>query len=130
VRSFDAPRERPAPSAIVGRTSEGDVVSIEVRRMTLVVAVKANCDGCRVFLASDLSEFADVEVVFVSATPDDEFRGALHTVVVAPLTLAELEIRSAPFYVLIDPSTMHVVAEGSLFSPTQVAREIAPFTSP
>ena len=95
--------------------------------MTLVVAVKPHCDGCRTFLESDLAEFANVDVVLVAADADDEHRVGRHEVVVAPSLMAQLEIRAAPFYVLIDPSTSRVVTEGTLFSPAQVAGEIAPF---
>jgi hypothetical protein len=95
--------------------------------MTLVAAVKSHCDGCRALLESDLAEFGDVDVVVISATTEEEYRASPHAVIVAPELMVELEIRGAPFYVLIDPSTSKVVAEGSLFSPAQVASEIAPF---
>ena len=127
MRSFDAPRERWAPSTLVGTTIDGEEWSTDVRRMTLVVAVKPHCDGCRTFLESDLAEFANVDVVLVAAAADDEYRVGRHEVVVAPSLMAQLEIRAAPFYVLIDPSTSRVVTEGTLFSPAQVAGEIAPF---
>jgi hypothetical protein len=48
-------------------------------------------------------------------------------VVVSPATLEVLEILSAPFYVLIDGVQSRVVSEGSVFSPSQVAQEIAAF---
>ena len=127
LRSFDAPHERPAPRALVGRTLDGEEVSLELGRMTLVAAVKSHCDGCRTFLESDLAEFANVDVVIISATQEEEYRASQHVVIVAPDVMVELEIRAAPFYVLIDSSTSMVVAEGSIFSPAQVASEIAPY---
>ncbi len=127
LRSFDAPRERPAPHTLVGRSLDGEEVSLKLRRMTLVAAVKSHCDGCRALLASDLAEFGNVDVVIISATTEEEYRASRHAVIVAPELMVELEIRGPPFYVLIDPSTSKVVAEGSLFSPAQVASEIAPF---
>ena len=129
MRSFDASRERSAPSTLVGTTNDGGGWSLDVRRMTLVVAVKPHCDGCRSFLESDLAEFANVEVVFVAAATDEEYRVSSHDVVVAPSLMVELEIRAAPFYVLIDPSVSRVVAEGTLFNTIQVASEIASFVT-
>jgi hypothetical protein len=127
MRSFDAPRDRPAPPVLRGRTPEGEDRSIEVREWTLVVAVKPHCDGCRAFIEGDLHELEQVSVVLVSKTPYVEWRTATQPVLVAPAIFADLEIRAAPFYVLIDPRTLRVVAEGSLFSPAQVASEIAPY---
>jgi hypothetical protein len=129
VRSFDAPRERPAPRLLIGHSPDGEWREFEVRRTTLVVAVKPHCDGCRAFLEDSLDGLSTLDVVFVSATDDEEWRSSRHPVLIAPNVLEELEIRSAPFYVLIDASSARVVAEGSLFSPTQVAQEIAAFSA-
>jgi hypothetical protein len=125
ARSFDAPRERPAPQVIMGITPDGKERRIELRSMTLVVVVKPDCDGCRDFLRSDLHELSDVEVVIVSAVSSEEWVDALNDVLVAPELMKELDIRSAPFYVLIDPSSLRVVTEGVVFGPSQVAAEIA-----
>ena len=95
--------------------------------LTLVVAVKPQCDGCRDFIDGDLEELDDVDVVIVSATRDDEWRGARQHVVISPETLSELNLRSAPFYVLIDATRQRVVSEGIVFAPAQVADEISPF---
>ncbi len=125
AHSFDAPRERPGPSVLRGLTPAGSSRSIELRRMTLVVAVKPECDGCRDFIRGDLSELNDVEVVVVSATASEEWHGAVTDVLVAPSLMKELDIRSAPFYVLLDPTKGKVVLEGVVFGSAQVAAEIA-----
>jgi hypothetical protein len=95
--------------------------------MTLIVAVKPNCDGCRDFVDGELSELDDIEVVIVSATADDEWRNARQEVIVSPETLTALDVRSAPFYVLIDVARQRVATEGVVFTPAQVAAEIASF---
>jgi hypothetical protein len=69
-----------------------------------------------------------VNVVVVSATRgDEEWDNARRTIVVAPDLFDELDIRSAPFYVLIDPTSSRVIYEGVIFGPAQVASEIASF---
>jgi len=125
--SFDAPRERAAPRELSGRTLQGKEWRRVLEGLTLVVAVKPQCDGCRDFIDGDLDELDDVDVVIVSGMPDDEWHGARQRVVVSPETLNELGIRSAPFYVLIDASRQRVVSEGIVFAPAQVADEISPF---
>jgi hypothetical protein len=97
--------------------------------MTLIVAVKPNCDGCHDFVDGELSELDDIDVVIVSAIADDEWRNARQEVIVSPETLSALEVRSAPFYVLIDVTRQRVVTEGVVFTPAQVAAEIASFLS-
>ncbi len=92
-----------------------------------MIAVKPDCDGCRDFVESNLDDLSNVDVIVVTAEPHDEWRGAHRAVVVSPETFKELQIPSAPFYVLIDASRSLVVAEGSVFSPAQVAEEIAAF---
>jgi hypothetical protein len=125
--SFDAPRERVAPRELSGRTLEGKEWRRVLEGLTLVVAVKPQCDGCRDFIDGDLDELDEVDVVIVSAALDDEWRGARQGVVVSPETLSLLDIRSAPFYVLIDATRERVVSEGIVFEPAQVADEISPF---
>ncbi|HWD95576.1 MAG TPA: hypothetical protein VG246_04060 [Acidimicrobiales bacterium] len=124
ARSFDAPRERPAPSVLAGKTPRGEERRIELRRVTLVVAVKPHCDGCREFLIADLHELSKVDVVVVSAAFSEEWMDVTNDVLVAPELMKELDIRSAPFYVLIDPLSLRVVTEGVVFGPAQVAAEI------
>ena len=90
-----------------------------------MVAIKPDCDGCREFLRGDLRELSHVDVVLVSAVSSEEWRGADKDVLIAPALMEELDIRSAPFYLLIDHSTLQVVTEGVVFGPSQVAAEIA-----
>ena len=125
--SFDAPRERAAPRELSGSTLDGREWRRVLEGLTLVVAVKPQCDGCRDFIEGDLDDLDNVDVVIVCAVFDDEWRGARQHVVVSPETLSELDIRSAPFYVLIDATRQRVVSEGIVFAPAQVADEISPF---
>jgi hypothetical protein len=127
MRSFDAPRERTAPKSFTGVTLLGEPVTHNFDSLTLLVAVKTMCDGCRDFVQSDLHELRDVSVVIVSATGDEggEWDNAPHQVIIAPEVLTELDVRWPPFYVLIDPVRSAVVTEGVVFGPSQVAKEIA-----
>jgi hypothetical protein len=95
--------------------------------MTVVVAVKPDCDGCRDFVEGNLDDLSHVDVIVVSAESNEDWRAQQRAVVVSPATLEVLEILSAPFYVLIDGVQSRVVSEGSVFSPSQVAKEIAAF---
>jgi hypothetical protein len=129
VRSFDAPRERSAPISFTGTSLDGETVTVVFEGMTLLVAVKPKCDGCRDFVQSALRELEHVSIVVVSAVFDDEgeWVEAVRPVIVAPDVLEVLDVRWPPFYVLIDPDLARVVTEGVVFGPAQVAREIAPF---
>jgi hypothetical protein len=96
--------------------------------MTVIASVKPSCDGCWEFVHGDLHELDHVDVVVVSATNGDgEWASAARQILVAPALLEELDIRSAPYYVLVDPSSLSVVTEGALLSPSQVARETERF---
>lgn len=125
--SYDAPRRRGAPTVLSGHSLDGEAVRVRFEAVTIVAAVKARCESCREFVVGGLEALGDVAVVVVCAVApdDDEWRGAVRDVLVSAQALAELEIWSAPFYVLVDPATSTVLTEGSLFSPAQVAREIA-----
>lgn len=130
VHSFDAPRERPAPDSIRARTLTGEELSVAFVGPTLIVAVKPNCDGCHEFIHGDLHELGSVRVIVISAAPGgDEWRDARQSILVAPEFMDDLDIRSAPYYVLIDPSKSKVIGEGALFSPAQVASEVASLLS-
>jgi hypothetical protein len=125
ARSFDRPRERAAPSSLSGHWCEGDETTISLTDVTLVVAIKSHCDGCRAFINADLDELS-VPVLVISAEDDEssEWRGARQSVFVSPDAFRVLDVRSAPFYVLIDPIAERVVTEGVLFGLSQVATEI------
>jgi hypothetical protein len=129
VRSFDAPRPRPAPSSFAGTGRDGEPVERTFGARSLVIVVKSDCDGCRAMLESDLEELAGFDVVVVSAAPDlkGEWALARQRVVVAPRLLEELDVRSAPFYVLLDGPAGRVLSEGVVFGPSQVAAEVASF---
>lgn len=92
-----------------------------------MVAVKPDCDGCRSFIFGDLGVLGDVDVVVVSVAASEEWIDAPTAVLVAPEIMHDLDIRSAPFYVLIDPARRVVISEGVVFGPSQVAEEIAPY---
>jgi hypothetical protein len=128
ARSFDRPREREAPNSLVGHWSNGDDATINLSAVTLVVAIKANCDGCRAFIDADLGGFS-VPVLVVSAEEDaaSEWRGARQPVFVSSDALRQLDVKWPPFYVLIDPVARKVLTEGVLFGVEQVAAEIAPY---
>ncbi len=128
ARSFDSPRERSAPDTLNGHWSNGAATTIALAQVTLVVAIKSHCDGCRDFINADLSELR-VPILVISATEDasSEWNDAKLPVLISPESLQALDVRSAPFYVLIDPVARRVVSEGVLFGPSQVAAEIAPF---
>jgi hypothetical protein len=129
-RSFDAPRERRAPTQLVGRSRSGVERVIEITAMTLVAAIKPNCDGCSEFVHGNLNELDHVNVVLVSATSGEvDWDTARREILVAPDVLNDLGIRSAPYYVLLDPSRSLVVTEGALMSPVQVASEIERFVT-
>jgi hypothetical protein len=128
VRSFETPQPRSAPTSFTATTLDGRTEQRELKAVSLVIAIKTSCDGCRMFVESDLDELRDLEVetVFVSASSDEgaEWRDARHEIVVAPTLLEELDVRWPPFYVLIDTAAREVLVEGVAFSPGQVADEI------
>ena len=129
AHSFDRPRERRAPTSFHGTTLAGEDVHIVLGALTLLVAIKPSCDGCRDFVQSDLHELAGVRVVVISesAGTAHEWADARQPVIVAPAIVTALDIRWPPFYVLIDPIARRVVCEGVVFAPSQVAREVARF---
>ncbi len=127
--SFDRARERPAPHELTGLTLEGAPWSRQLSRLTLVVAVKPDCDGCSDFVEGKLDALSDVDVVVISAEASDGWRAERRAVVVSPASFEQLHILAAPFYVLIDAERGRVVGEGSVFNVSQVAAEIASFST-
>jgi len=114
-----------------GRDAAGSEHVVELSGPSLVIAVKPNCDGCHAFIFGDLAELAGVTVHLLSASApgDDEWRGAARDVLIAPASLEELDVRSAPHYLVVDPLGPAILTEGIPFSPAQVATEIASFLS-
>jgi hypothetical protein len=127
ARSFDRPRDRVAPSSLNGHWSDGAEVALDLSEVTLVVAIKSDCDGCLEFINADLHELR-LPVVVISASDDEssEWEGARQPVFVTPEAFRLLDVRWPPFYVLIDPLARRVLTEGVVFGPEQVAAEIAP----
>jgi hypothetical protein len=109
-----------------GHWSDGAEEALDLNEVTLVVAIKSDCDGCREFLNADLNELR-FPVVVISASDDEssQWEGARQPVFVSPETFRLLDVRWPPFYVLIDPKARRVLTEGVLFGPEQVAAEIA-----
>ncbi len=128
AHSFDRPRSREAPDSLDGHWSLGAEETIALTEVTLVVAIKSNCDGCREFLNADLDELR-VRVLVISAEEEQlsEWRDARQPVFVSPDAFRALDVRWPPFYVLVDPVSHRVLTEGVLFGAAQVAVEIAPF---
>jgi len=131
VRSFETPRPRSAPVSYVAIDREGHREQRDLPSLSLVIAVKTSCDGCRALLESGLEELSQLSVpfVFVSASRDEtgEWTHARYPIDVAPTLLEELDVRWPPFYVLIDAEERKVVTEGVVFGPAQVAEEIRPY---
>lgn len=127
VRSIDPPRERPAPRHYRGLSLSGELVQGEFVRRTLVLAIKEDCRGCRSVLEAPAGAFGDVAVLVVAARPSTEpwWGTCPHPLVVSELLLEQLDVRWPPFYVLVDPTTASVIAEGVVFGPEQVREEIA-----
>jgi hypothetical protein len=101
---------------------------VALTAVTLIVAIKPHCDGCREFINADPSELR-VPVLVISAEDDvsSEWRDAAQPVFVSPEAFRLLEVRWPPFYVLIDPVEKRVVSEGVLFGVAQVTAEIGPY---
>lgn len=127
--SFDPLRERPAPAGYEG-TVRGRPVRGTFDALTLVVAVKESCDGCRDFVfSSPAGVFETLAVLVISASEftSEAWRAAPRDIVVTPSLWSALDIRSAPFYILVDPVASRVVSEGVVFASEQVAREVGSF---
>ena len=131
MSSFDAPRPRPAPDSVSGTTLQGETQTKTLDGLTLIVAIKQSCDGCRDFVNSSLDELHNVTVMILSDTGDNagEWGDAVQPILVAPEVLVALGIRWPPFYVLVDPAQRLIVSEGVVFGPAQVAAEIRPYVT-
>jgi len=90
---------------------------------TLIVAVKDNCVGCSNFYAARHPGFASFDV-FVINTDDVPITNSAYPIYRAPELLTALEIRSAPFYVLVDGTPPVVEREGLVFDVEQVLAEL------
>lgn len=129
MRSIDAPRERPAPRAYRGRNLAGEAVQGDFVGLTLIVAIKEDCLGCRSVVESPRNVFGRVATLLVASRPSSEpwWMTTAHPLVVSEPLLEQLDVRSPPFYVLIDARRGWVLTEGVVFGPEQVREEIAAF---
>lgn len=130
LRSFDAGRDRVVPTELEGRWSSGAAQTIGLNDLALIVAVKSDCFGCRDFVQSDPALFDSIQVVVISTTEDEksEWERAPHQVLLVDQAVFDsFDIRWPPFYVLVNGKSGHVLCEGVVFGPSQVAEEIAPF---
>ena len=129
MRTIDAPRERPAPRQYRATSLTGETIVGDFRGRTLVIAVKGDCDGCRLLLEAPPGAFGEVTVLFAAQefTEESEWRESSPPVVVAPELLRELDVRWPPFWVLIDADQGLVVAEGVPFGVEHVVRTLAPY---
>lgn len=126
-RSFGPTRPRPAPPRWTVRSRDGVAHQHELTTLTLVVAIKTNCDGCRAFYEEVPSTPDGLEVVVVvrENVGDEQFARATRPIYEARELLDELDVRWPPFYVLLAPEPARVVTEGVAFSPEQIFDEIA-----
>ncbi len=122
LRSVDASRPRRAPASYLARRN-GAYEERIFGALTLVVVVKPGCDGCRAFVEGEHDLDNEIDVLVVASLEDAAWEG--RAVIVSPGLWRDLDIASAPFYVVVDPARGLVVCEGSVFSPDQVAAEIA-----
>ncbi|MBW4030544.1 MAG: hypothetical protein HIU57_07700 [Acidobacteria bacterium] len=128
-RSIDAPRERSAPRRYRGRGPTGESIEGEFIGVTLVVAIKDDCLGCRSALEAPTDAFGDVATLFVAARPSTEpwWVATRHLLIVSEELLRDLDVRFPPFYVLIDAARERVLSEGVVFGPEQVRDEVASY---
>lgn len=129
MRSFDATRPRRAPRNYEGINLLGEPVKGEFTALTLVVAIKEDCWGCRNVVESSPGAMGDVATILVAAQASREtnWRTSPHPVLISASLLQELDVRWPPFYVLVDPLDEKVVNEGVVFDVQQVREDIAPF---
>lgn len=124
-----APRPRPAPPQWPIEGPTGILGTFTLTGPTVVVVVKADCDGCRSFFHGAAAALAPATLHLV--TRDDPalaaFSGAEPTVWRATALLDELAVRWPPVYLLLAPDPPRVLSEGVVFSPEQVRAELEPY---
>ena len=130
-RSFDDARPRPAPRSLTGHWLGGAPVSIELTSLTIVIAIKTDCDGCRDIVNARRDRVAGLETIVVSASDelDEQWARSRSSILVAPQLLEQLDVRWPPFYVVVDPASSSVVTEGVVLDLEQVEREVTSFLS-
>ncbi len=107
----------------------GEPLECDLDALTLVLAVKEECMGCRNVIEAPANSFGEVAVLIVaSAMPSEPWWSTSpHRVVISAPLLMALDVRWPPFYVLVDPVVGRVVTEGVIFGSEQVREEIAPY---
>jgi hypothetical protein len=98
----------------------------QLQQPTLLIAVKANCDGCRNFTDDEMEPLAQWPVLLVAhdLASAQEFRGSRNKVWCASELLDALDVKWPPFYLLIGPRPARVLTEGVAFDAAQIAAEI------
>jgi hypothetical protein len=119
-----SPRDLPAPQSWRLTDADGATVTYDVTKPVLVVAVKANCDGCRPFYRDELTGLENVDVVVVTREFAEEFRDAVRPVYVAPELLDALVVRWPPLCVMVAADPARVVAEVVPFGVKHVVEEL------
>ncbi|MBU6233541.1 MAG: hypothetical protein KJS64_04760 [Acidobacteria bacterium] len=108
LRSFDAPRRRPAPAQY--RSDEG--LNHPIAPRTVFIFIKSQCDGCAAFQAGFQAAGWDAKVVAM----DTDVIESLSVIRARELVQA-LDVRHAPFFVAVDGDPLVVVTEGVPFDP-------------
>jgi hypothetical protein len=105
------------------RGPDGELEHV-VHEAVLVVAVKADCDGCRSFYDDDGSAFGALATLIVARSWSEQFAGFRQPVWVAPELFDALDVKAPPLYVLVGANPARVLTEGVAFRPDQVMDEI------
>ena len=129
MQSIDGARERVAPRHYHGVDLRGELVAGEFEGLTLILAIKEDCLGCRSVLDAPSNSFGDVATMIVAARGATEpgWETTSHRLLISEDLLQQLDVRHPPLYILIDPQNERVVTEGVIFGPSQVRDEIAQF---
>ncbi|MDE3222968.1 MAG: hypothetical protein KGL79_05995 [Acidobacteriota bacterium] len=124
MRSIDPPRRRPAPLVLRGRDAHGGEREVNLEELTLLIVVKPNCQACEELLAHDARGFEGFNVWYLV---DEELAlasDAPRLLRVSAATLATLEVRWPPAYLVVDPECAEVIFEGVVFDSGQIMEEI------
>ena len=124
MRSIDPPRRRPAPRVLRGRDGDGLERDVRLEGLTLLVVVKPNCQACEEILAHDVSTFEGFDVWYLVNDEAMLESDAPRLLRVTAATLATLEVRWPPAYLVVDPTTAEVIFEGVVFDAAQIVDEI------
>ncbi len=125
LRSIDPPRPRRVAPEIEAFDGAGDSTTVRLRERTLIIAVKASCDGCRRLLEAGADFFG---LPLMALCADDatvrEYADLATPVRRAPEWLGASGVSAAPFFLVVETDGT-VVTEGIPFDPRQVRGEVA-----